>query len=329
MIPTDKPLMFSSALAPFFLQHIAEKRSFGCRYVVQEYGLRALDTHLNEHGVTHPDFTKDMVEEWIAKRPNESSATQSARCTDLRQFCIFLERQGYKPFVPSAYIVSRRSRSFAPYIFSEREIRELFSVLDASHSHPRAINRAAVVPLVFRLLYGCGLRMNEALHLRVEDVDLQQGVLTVREAKFLKDRLVPAAPSLACKLQAYARTYLTGQSENDLFFPAPDSGTWSTRVFYDLFRQALHRCGISHRGRSRGPRVHDLRHSFACHRLARWFREGVQVDVALPILAAYLGHESVYQTQRYLHLFPELYPDITAKFGEYCGSVIPKGESIG
>jgi integrase len=264
-----------------------------------------------------------VVEAWIAKRPNESPATQARRFTVIRQFCLFLGRRGYAPFIPRGYMLARRDKSYVPYIFSQSEIRKFFQAIDAVRSHPRSPRRGVIVPLVFRLLYGCGFRVREVLHLRVRDVDLHQMVITIREAKFLKDRLVPIAPSLASRLLVYASTCLDNSVPDAFFFPAPDGGIWSRASFYGLFRDTLQKCGIPHSGRGYGPRLHDLRHTFACHRLIRWLHDGVSVDLALPILSAYLGHESVYGTQRYLHLFPELYPDIAAKLGAYCGSVIP------
>ena len=181
--------------------------------------------------------------------------------------------------------------------------------------------------MVFRLLYGCGLRISEALHLRIRDVDGAQGLLTIRDTKFRKDRLVPVAPSLTRRLQDYEQRIFATRAPDAFFFQAPDGGAWSSRVWYDIFRHALSQCDIAHRGRGQGPRIHDLRHTFACHRLAQWLRDGMAVDLALPILSTYLGHESVYQTQRYLHLFPQLYPEIASRLASYCGTVIP-GEEV-
>lgn len=326
MHPRKRSCTYNSALAPFFTQHLAEKRVFGCRYATAETYLQAFDRYLVENGITQPNFTRELLDAWIDRHPNESPHTQFIRYTVIRQFCLFLERQGHAPYIPTEYLLAKRHQTFVPYIFSTEEIGHLLAVLDQTPPDPRSLLRAEIVPLVFRLLYGCGLRISEALHLRVRDVDLARGMLTIRETKFLKDRLVPVAPSVVARLQQYHVKHLTDSRADAWFFPAPDGGEWSPQVFYMLFRHALHQCGIPHGGRSRGPRVHDLRHTFACHRLAQWLREGVDVDIALPILSTYLGHESVYRTQRYLHLFPQLYPDITAKLTAFCGTVIPTSE---
>ncbi|HEY3379808.1 MAG TPA: tyrosine-type recombinase/integrase [Armatimonadota bacterium] len=326
MQPHSQTVTFGSVLAPLLQQHIAEKRALGCRYDSAAISLRALDRYLTARDVCHPSLTRDVVEGWIARRPNESPKTQASRCVVLRQFCLFVERQGYAPFLPDSRLVARPQSTFAPYIFSEQEIAALFAVIDTVRPHPRSPDRAQIIPLVFRLLYGCGLRISEALHLHVRDVDGTHGLLTIRDTKFRKDRLVPVAPSLTRRLQGYAQLVLASRAPEAFFFQAPDGGAWHSRVWYDLFRHALSQCGIAHRGRGQGPRIHDLRHTFACHRLARWLRDDMAVDLALPILSTYLGHESIYQTQRYLHLFPQLYPEITSRLAGYCGTVIPDEE---
>lgn len=326
MFPHEQPLHFHSALATSFQQHVAEKRAFGCRYHAAAQYLQQFDRYLAEQAVTYPNLSRTLLEGWLAKRPNESPGTQALRHTAVRQFCLFLERHGATPDVPTGHVLARKDHSFVPYIFSQDEIRALLTVLDTLTPHPRSPQRALVVPLVFRLLYGCGLRVSEALHLRVGDVDCARNLLTIRETKFLKDRLVPMAPSLTARMQRYAAALPPHQAADSWFFPAPDGGAWCQRVFADRLRWALQQCAIPYLGQHRGPRLHDFRHTMACHRLAYWLREGMAVDLALPILSTYLGHESVYRTQRYLHLFPQLYPDITAKLTAYCGTVIPTPE---
>jgi integrase len=176
---------------------------------------------------------------------------------------------------------------------------------------------------VFRLLYGCGFRVGEVLHLRVSDVDLNRGVLTVREAKFGKDRLVPPAVPLVQRLQRFAAGF--GVRPTDAyFFPTLHGGPWSIGTVYHVYRELLLRCAISHAGRGKGPRLHDLRHTMAVHTLLRWYRDGADLDAKLPVLATYLGHQSVAGTQRYLHLTAELFPEITIRANAAFGDVIPR-----
>jgi integrase len=181
------------------------------------------------------------------------------------------------------------------------------------------------MPALFRVLYGCGLRLGEALRLRVEDVDLTAGVLTIREAKFRKDRLVPLAASLQVYLQRY-HAEMGARSSDAIFFAAPHGRAYSTRTPYAMFRRMLRAAKIPHGGRGQGPRVHDLRHTFAVHRLEAWYREGADLSSKLPVLSTYLGHESIAGTQRYLQLTASLHPDLSTVLEQRYGNIIPRGE---
>ncbi|TAJ76065.1 integrase [bacterium] len=165
--------------------------------------------------------------------------------------------------------------------------------------------------------------MGEVLKLRVRDVDLNQGIVTVRQGKFRKDRLVPLALSLVNRLRQYAAGF-ENRPPDAIFFPAPNGGPFSLRTVYGLFRKLLLKCGIPHAGRGKGPRIHDFRHTFAVHTLLRWYRDGEDLDAKLPFLATYLGHQNLSGTQRYLHLTAELFPEITARVDAVFGEVIPR-----
>ncbi len=179
------------------------------------------------------------------------------------------------------------------------------------------------MPEVFRLLYGSGMRVNEVLHLRVADVDLDRGILTVRDAKTRKDRLAPVGNVMAERLRIYAGTF-GHRAPDAMFFPAPDGGPYSASAVYTIYRTLLRVCGIPHGGRGRGPRMHDLRHTFAVHCLERWYRAGADLASKLTYLSAYMGHKSLVGTQRYLRLTPEIFPDIVVLMEHFSGSAMPK-----
>lgn len=126
------------------------------------------------------------------------------------------------------------------------------------------------------------------------------------------------------RLSAYAATF-GNRAPGDIFFPAPDGGPYSNDAAYVAFRQILRAAGISHGGRGQGPRPHDLRHTFAVHCLIRWYREGLDLDTQLPVLATYMGHRSIKGTQRYLRLTADLFPDVAARLETTFGRVIPGG----
>jgi integrase len=208
-------------------------------------------------------------------------------------------------------------------MLTDDELRRFFQAVDALEPTARSPLRHLIMPEVFRLLHGCGFRVSEVLNLRVRDVDLNQGIITVRQAKGYKDRLVPPAVPLVNRLRKYAARF-ENRPPDVVFFPGPKGRPYSLRAVYGLFRQLLLRCGIPHGGRGKGPRIHDARHWFACHALRRWYREGADLDAKLPLLATYLGHQNLSGTQYYLHLTAELFPEITARADAAFGDVIPR-----
>jgi integrase len=168
--------------------------------------------------------------------------------------------------------------------------------------------------------------VSEALHLTLGEVNTDEGILTIRNAKFHKDRMVPMHPSLTERCRIYVDAMHVMRQSEQPFFPSPYGGPYGERTIYAYFRRFIWEAGISHGGRGKGPRVHDLRHVFAVHCLKRWVRGAVDLTVALPYLSAYLGHTGLKGTQRYLRLTAELYPDIVAAVEERFGHVVPGGD---
>ena len=312
-----------SPVAPLMEQFVQEKQACGYRYGEGISILRRFDAFLCKQGLVDYELPRSLSWQWLAKQPHESPATQLCRISVVRQFAMYMCRVGYRADVPDRGLAPKRTTTFSPRIFTHAEVRQLLDAVDRLRPDARAPLRHLIMPEVFRLLYGCGFRVNEVLHLRVADVDLGQGVLTVRAAKFGKDRLVPPALPLVQRLQRYA-TEIGPRPDDAYFFPSPRGGAVNCSSVYWLFRELLLRCRIWHAGRGRGPRVHDLRHTYAVHTLLRWCREGADLDAKLPVLATYLGHASLEGTQAYLHLTAELFPEVVRRANDAFGDVIPR-----
>ena len=314
---------FRSAFGSLMEQFVQEKRACGYRYDESARLLARFDRFLCDEALSQCELPRSICRKWLAKRPHESVSTQQARICAVRQFALYLNRMGYPADVPDRSLTARGASRFSPRILTHAEIRRLLDAVDHLEPTARAPLRHLIMPEVFRLLYGCGMRVGEVLHLRVADVDLGRGVLMVREAKFGKDRVVPPALPLVQRLRTYA-AFMGNRSPEAYFFPSPSDGPWSHPAVYWLYRELLMRCGVAHAGRGKGPRLHDLRHAYAVHALLRWCREGANLDAKLPVLATYLGHRSLAGTQRYLHLIPELFPEITVRTSAAFGDVIPR-----
>ena len=167
--------------------------------------------------------------------------------------------------------------------------------------------------------YGAGLRLREATNLTRADVDLSRSVLTIRNTKFGKTRLVPVGPQLSRALVQYDRTRPKGRPAEAPFFATRAGGPVNTGTLQQNFRILCDRAGIRRTDTHEQPRIHDLRHTFAVHRLTSWYQQGADVQRLLHHLSVYLGHVHLRHTQVYLSMTPELLREASQRFERYAG----------
>jgi site-specific recombinase XerD len=178
------------------------------------------------------------------------------------------------------------------------------------------------------MLYATGIRINEALSLQDEDVNLENNYLVIRDSKNGKERLISISESLSsvCKEYVKYRDRMPIQRTNTNFFISLNGSKCKSGVVYEWFRKILSGAGISYKGGHQGPRIHDLRHTFAVHSLAAMAENGIDLYCALPYLSTYLGHQSIRATNGYVRLTAEMYPDLLKDVDRVCLNVFPKIE---
>jgi len=318
--------LFLSVIAVPIECYIEEKRAVGYRFQKGADMLKRFDSFVHSSCITEVALTKQLIMEWTARKPNETVSTQCGRISLLRGLAEYMNRIGYSAYVYPKAMVSVDRYTYMPYIFSGDEIRRIFEVCDHYPKNDCTPNRHLVLPLLLRMLYGCGLRISEAMNLTQQDVDLNKGALYIHNTKFNKERIIPMADSLTERCREYCKTIDIGKMGNPFFFPSPFGGHYSEGTIYCLFREVLRQAQISHLGRGKGPRIHDMRHVFAVNCLKKWVLDGKDLNNCLPYLSAYLGHEDMRGSQRYLRLTADLYPDITSKVEKYCSYIIPEVE---
>lgn len=317
------PVEYHGPLAEALTSFLGEKRALGCRYNVQAVSLARFDRFSSAFGAGKNVLSKELVEAWCAKKTNENARNQQDRVWLTGQLAKFMVRQGWQAYVPPKSLSAKYDCSFVPHIFSEAELKALFESADAQPYCGWSRNKDKMVPLIFRLIYGCGLRASETVALRLQDVDLHEGVLAILDSKNGKDRLVPMSQTLAGRCAEYSSRVHSSSKAEDFFFPAPYTGPYRADSIYKIFRSVLWRAGISHGGRGNGPRLHDLRHTFAVHCLKCWAENGEDMNVCLPILSAYMGHVGLNETQKYLRMTADVFPHITSTLESHFGDVIP------
>lgn len=293
-----------SALQTALDEYLAVRRALG--YKLRLPG-RLLQRFVEFAGRAHADYiTTELALKWATQPAHAQPCQWANRLGMARRFARYCYPNDPRTEVPPPDLLPHRYRRVQPYIYRDEEILRLLQAAGQLSSATGL--RPHTFATLFGLYVATGLRANEALRLERDDVDLRNGVLTVRDSKFGKERYVPVHPSTQRALRRYAklRDRLCRRPDSPRFFLS-DRGT---RVTYDMLRWTFvklsHQIGLRAPGDSHGPRLHGLRHRLAIQTLLKWHRRGVDVERHLPELSAYLGHAHITDTQWYLTATPQL-----------------------
>jgi integrase/recombinase XerD len=303
---------------------VSEKRAVGYKYDAEQQVLARFEAFCRCEFPGEDTLTEASVQAWIAtaRRRGVKPATLQGLAAPIRELARWLGRRGVAAYLLPTAALPRPAR-YVPHIYTDRELAALFTQTDRCHYCCQVPLRHLVMPVLFRTIYACGLRCSEARLLHVEDVDLDAGILQIRDAKGGKDRQLPVSEPLRARLADY-HTQLAGQpARREWFFPGSAGRPLTLGNVGHNFRRFLWQARISHGGRGHGPRVHDLRHTYAVNNLRLWFAQGHDVGALLPVLQTYMGHSSLVDTAYYLHLTAESYPDITARVQQAIGDIVP------
>lgn len=306
--------------ALFIKQYIEFKRNLG--YLLTNTSIFSMfDRFTIENDAKTVGLTRELAEKWAKNRPNESDATRYNRVNYIINFSIYLNHLGYQSYIPR----QRKSyhTTFTPYIFSQEELKSFFIACDTIEAY-RDSTTKYILPIVFRVIYGCGLRVNEALLLKCEDVNLDKKYIIIREPKNGRDRMLPMSDSLADICSLYQNRCLCKHCKEDYFFTQKNMQKYTNSALYKWFRKIIWKAGISHGGKGIGPRIHDLRHSFSVYSMESMSRSGLDLYYTLPILSNYLGHQSLEATDKYVRLTATMYPELMQKVDNICAYVFPE-----
>jgi integrase len=306
--------VFRSPLAPRL------QAFFETRYVQNKRGLsnlkilRYLDQFLQSELKPGEPITPQVAQHWLESMADVHPNTRLNRLCVLRQFCLYLSHFDPRTCIIRRNFMPRRTRP-APHIYTREEIRRIMT--EASRLGPPGSLRPLVASNLIGLLYATGLRIGEALNLTLADIDLKRRVIEVREGKFGKSRYVPISLSTARHLETYLR-----RRRKAGFSTVPTAPLFlnilGTRHghpgFETLFLEILRKIGLRGPKGQRGPHIHDLRHTFAVHRLLAWYRQGANLGAKLPLLATYLGHTTLSGTDVYLNATAELLESAGQRF---------------
>ncbi|MFZ2956045.1 MAG: tyrosine-type recombinase/integrase [Candidatus Ozemobacteraceae bacterium] len=304
----------------------------GYKYQSEERHLALLDRFLlSNSAIKAPGFNREMAMDFVGRKGNESDAYRSNRLCILRQFCLFLALEEPSVFIPPKRFLKINRKNFSPRILTRAEGR---SFVESCQSFPPvhcSPIRGIVLGTALLVSFLTGMRAGEVIRLKVQDVDLNSGVLHVRDTKFGKSRFVPVASDLLTRLRLCqnAITKRFGPLQPDQSFFRHSSGkSYSISALREAFHQILTRADIVWQGEGKKMRLHDLRHNAAVLRMLLWYEEGADMEAKLPLLATYLGHTSLAGTQCYLHLTQELLAVANSRYQAGFGDIISDGVTL-
>ena len=300
--------------------YIDWRQAHGAKFHAGAYLLHRFRKHIGGSAACDAVAQADVLTFLAGRGP--LTRYRASKYSALAGFYRYAISRGYviRSPLPARHDEPARPRSSPPYVYSRNELQRLFDAIDVSRQRSIQIDGATLRALLL-LLYGGGLRFGEAQSLTLGDVDLPHALLTVRNTKFYKTRLVPVSRQLADALKAYAakraqRPLPAGTAST--FLANRDGTPLVQRTTAHAFTKLLTDAGIRppNDGR-RAPCLHSLRHAAAVHRLESWYRQGADVQRLLPTLSVWLGHTDLNGTRIYLSMTPELLRQASLLFDAY------------
>lgn len=280
--------------------------------------LRHFEHFCNKHVLTEPVFTKELAQEWIKKCDQEASTTHYSRINGIKHFLSYLNKKGYDVYVTRD--IAFRKTEFQPHIYTDDEISRYFHAVDTFDSSKNKKDKIQY-PVLFRILYCCGTRINETLGIRKQDVDLEAGIIKLFETKNNCERYIVLNKELIALVKQFAVRTFYLLDDKDYIFTTINGGRCSGDSIYKRHRLFLKKAGIPFTGNNEGPRIHDFRHTFAVNSFKQMIDAGADIYVALPILSTYLGHKTIYATEQYVRLTMSLFPYIEKQFKDKIDAV--------
>lgn len=314
---------YHSLFANDIQEFIKEKQAIGYKYNKSIQLLKRFDTFVLQNYPSQSVLTKEIVLDWTHKSLYEKVGTQNGRISILRGLAQYLARLGKTTYIYPSQQNTISRYSYVPHIYSIDEMKRLFTASDNYPESSASPYKHILIPCLIRLLYGCGLRISEALNLKLENINSNEGIICIYDTKFNKERFIPMADSLNNHILEYSMKIRSYNIGNDWLFPSPHNNNhYSSSTIYKIFRELLRSAGIPHTGD--GPNLHCVRHTFAVHRLRKWVLENRDLNNCLPYLSVYMGHQDLRGTQHYLRLTADMFPNLIYKLEDTLPSIIPE-----
>ena len=312
---------FVSVFAERLTGFLKQKRALGYSYD-DIYDFRHFDRMCAEQFPDETKLTADICNAWAIRRGNESVKTTAGRLPFIREFARYLIRNGEQAHImPNGAI--KNGQRYIPHIYSCAEIAEMWRAFDdiiPTKTYPAA---HIILPTLIRLLYCCGLRPSEALNLRADDVDLHIGKLFIAESKGNRDRIIMLSDDVRELCRNFNELIREHMPNRNFFFAKNSTDACEYRWVSWIFRKIRKKLRIESRS-DKPPRLYDLRHTFATHRLYKWMRAGKDLYAMMPYLSSYMGHAKLTETFYYIHLVPGMLETMSGFRYKSAADIFPK-----
>lgn len=299
---------------------IVEKRTLSLRYIATEKILRRFDAFCADEYPEETTLTQEMALNWALLRPGESVGNLDSRTIAMRQLAKYIRRRGHEAYILPEGFTGKRDK-YTPHIYNKSELSALFHVMDHVEPRYQGFFYPYIVPVIYRLIYTCGLRPIEALILNAADVNLQTGEILIREAKGNRDRIVVLSFDMLELCKKYYVKMRVHFPHTEVFFPNCRGEAYSRVWLAKIFTKMWTKTGIKTIGTQ--PKLYNLRHTFATECLFRFINEGKDLNVWLHYLSAYMGHKDYDSTAYYMHLVAGYFP-VERKGSDVFNEIIPE-----
>jgi site-specific recombinase XerD len=319
---------FQSLVGGFFEGFLRYHRALGKQFDTEEHALRMFDRYLFEQNIQRlAEITPALFEDFLNSRPRPIPKSYNHLLGVLRRWCDWLVSQEQLIDSPLHLRPRRLTAVQTPFLFSPAQARQLLAAAAELLDNNRARQRGLIYCTIFSLLYGLGLRVGEVTRLRFQEVDWDRCILTIRDTKFAKSRLVPFGPKLAAKLHDYRRQreILQGPfTDSDPLFSFDSRKI--RKIHPGTISQTFHhlwpRLNITLPDAVAPPRLHCLRHSFAVATLLGWYRAGINPNERLLQLSTFMGHSHPSSTAVYLTITSDLFEEANRRFERFAGPLL-------
>jgi integrase len=314
---------FKSLLGDCINGFINQKRALGYPYQSSARILRHFDAMIAKHFPSEHTITKIICDAWIQSKPGEHPNGLLRRVTPVRQLGKYMKGLGCAVHIIPGHIPDKQLK-YDAHIYTAAELKAFFSAIDHCPPSPFSPTRKYVIPVIFRVLYCCGMRSSEARLLQKDDVDLAIGKIMIRESKGWKSRIVYMSDDLRDVCREYDLIIETMFPDRQAFFPNAYGNFFSKSILDQWFHEFWDKLPESKVVTGNPARVHDFRHGYAVHRLNQWVREGQDINALYPYFSEYMGHSRYVDTDYYLSLVEEFYPEMERRLSSINDDILPE-----